>query len=82
MGFEFIKKLPTPAEIKQQYPVPEKVAQIKKERDAIESGGTARHRYADASVVDKKRGRSSAPFSRNATAGQHEKDTQGQCVRY
>ena len=33
MGFEFIKKLPTPAEIKQQYPVPEKVAQIKKERD-------------------------------------------------
>ena len=33
MGFEFIKKLPTSAEIKQQYPVPEKVAQIKKERD-------------------------------------------------
>ena len=33
MGFEFIKKLPTPAEIKQQYPVPERVAQIKKERD-------------------------------------------------
>ena len=28
MGFEFIKKLPTPAEIKQQYPVPEKVAQM------------------------------------------------------
>ena len=33
MGFEFIKKLPTPAEIKQQYPVPERVVQIKKERD-------------------------------------------------
>lgn len=57
-------------------------ARDKKERDEIESGGTARHRYADAAVVDKKRGRSSAPFSRNATAGQHEKDTQGQYVRY
>ncbi len=34
MGFEFIKKLPTPAEIKQQYPVPEQVAKIKEERDA------------------------------------------------
>ena len=44
-------------------------ARDKKERDEIESGGTARHRYADAAVVDKKRGRPSAPFSRNATAG-------------
>jgi len=33
MAFEFTKKLPTPAEIKQQYPVPEWVAQRKKERD-------------------------------------------------
>ena len=54
----------------------------KKERDAMESGGTARHHHTDAAVVDKKRGRSSAPFNRNATAGQREKGTQGQCVRY
>ena len=55
---------------------------IKKERDAMESGRTARHHHTDAAVVDKKRGRSSAPFNRNATAGQREKGTQGQCVRY
>ena len=35
MSFEFIKKLPTPEEIRAQYPVSEKVAEIKKERDKI-----------------------------------------------
>lgn len=35
MSFEFIKKLPTPEEIRSQYPVSEKVAQIKKNRDAM-----------------------------------------------
>ncbi len=34
MSFEFIKKLPTPDEIRAQYPVPEKVREIKKIRDA------------------------------------------------
>ncbi|MBO7356648.1 MAG: 3-deoxy-7-phosphoheptulonate synthase [Lachnospiraceae bacterium] len=34
MSFEFIKKLPTPDEIRAQYPVPEKVREIKKVRDA------------------------------------------------
>lgn len=34
MGFEFFKKLPTPAEIKGQYPISEKVQTIKEERDA------------------------------------------------
>ncbi len=34
MSFEFIKKLPTPDEIRAEYPVPEKVRQIKAERDA------------------------------------------------
>ena len=34
MSFEFIKKLPTPDEIRAQYPVPEKVREIKKARDA------------------------------------------------
>lgn len=34
MSFEFVKKLPTPAEIKEQYPVPEHLAKIKEERDA------------------------------------------------
>lgn len=33
MSFEFIRKLPIPAEIREQYPVPEKLAQLKKERD-------------------------------------------------
>lgn len=33
MSFEFIKKLPTPSEIKEQYPMPEKLIQLKKERD-------------------------------------------------
>ncbi|MGN0347892.1 MAG: 3-deoxy-7-phosphoheptulonate synthase [Lachnospiraceae bacterium] len=33
MGFDFIKKLPTPSEIREQYPVPEKLAQLKIERD-------------------------------------------------
>lgn len=35
MSFQFIKKLPIPAEIKKQYPISEKVAQIKNERDAM-----------------------------------------------
>lgn len=34
MSFEFIKKLPTPAEIKEEYPLPSELAQIKAERDA------------------------------------------------
>ena len=33
MSFEFVKKLPTPAEIREQYPVPEKLAALKAERD-------------------------------------------------
>lgn len=33
MSFEFVKKLPTPSEIRQQYPVPEKLAKLKEERD-------------------------------------------------
>lgn len=33
MGFEFIKKLPTPAEIREQYPVPEHLVQLKAARD-------------------------------------------------
>ena len=34
MGFEFIKKLPTPAEIKNQYPVSDEILKIKEQRDA------------------------------------------------
>lgn len=34
MSFEFIKKLPTPDEIREQYPVPEEVLKIKAKRDA------------------------------------------------
>ena len=34
MSFEFIRKLPTPAEIKEQYPLPEGLAEIKAQRDA------------------------------------------------
>lgn len=34
MSFEFVKKLPTPEEIREQYPVPEKLATLKAERDA------------------------------------------------
>ena len=34
MSFEFKKKLPTPDEIREQYPVPEKLVKIKAERDA------------------------------------------------
>lgn len=34
MSFEFVKKLPTPEEIKEEYPVPEHLAKIKEERDA------------------------------------------------
>ena len=34
MSFEFIKKLPTPDEIREQYPVPEDVLKIKAKRDA------------------------------------------------
>ncbi len=33
MSFEFIKKLPTPEEIREQYPVPKDLAALKKERD-------------------------------------------------
>ena len=34
MSFEFVKKLPTPDEIRSEYPVPEHLAKIKEERDA------------------------------------------------
>lgn len=34
MSFEFITKLPTPAEVREQYPVSKEVTKIKKERDA------------------------------------------------
>ncbi len=34
MSFEFIKKLPTPDEIRRSYPLPEKLVSIKAERDA------------------------------------------------
>lgn len=34
MSFEFIKKLPTPAEIREQYPLPGKLAELKQARDA------------------------------------------------
>ncbi len=34
MGFEFIKKLPTPAEIKSQYPVSDAIIKLKEQRDA------------------------------------------------
>lgn len=33
MGFEFIRKLPTPAEIREEYPVPESLRKIKEQRD-------------------------------------------------
>ena len=33
MGFEFVKKLPTPAEIKEQYPISAEIAKAKVERD-------------------------------------------------
>ena len=33
MSFEFIRKLPTPTDIKRDFPVPERVAELKKERD-------------------------------------------------
>ena len=35
MGFHFIKKLPTPDEIRREYPLSEKVSKIKEERDAM-----------------------------------------------
>ena len=35
MNMEFIRKLPVPKEIKEQFPLPEKYAQIKKERDEM-----------------------------------------------
>jgi len=33
MSFEFIKKLPTPTEIREQYPVPDHLCKLKEERD-------------------------------------------------
>ncbi len=33
MSFEFIKKLPTPDEIREQFPLPEKLVRLKQERD-------------------------------------------------
>ena len=34
MSFQFLNQLPSPAEIIKEYPLPEKLVQIKKERDA------------------------------------------------
>ena len=34
MSFEFIRKLPTPAEIKEEYPLPAGLAELKAKRDA------------------------------------------------
>lgn len=34
MSFEFIRRLPTPAEIREEYPLPQTLAEIKLERDA------------------------------------------------
>lgn len=34
MSFEFIRKLPTPAEIKEEYPLPQGLAQLKEKKDA------------------------------------------------
>ncbi|MDE6233694.1 MAG: 3-deoxy-7-phosphoheptulonate synthase, partial [Lachnospiraceae bacterium] len=33
MSFQFIKHLPTPAEIKEQFPLPMKLAELKEKRD-------------------------------------------------
>lgn len=33
MSFEFLRKLPTPAEIKEQFPLPEHLVKLKAERD-------------------------------------------------
>lgn len=33
MGFEFVTKLPTPAQIRNQYPISEKIRQLKEQRD-------------------------------------------------
>lgn len=33
MGFEFVKKLPTPEEIKEQYPISQEIKRIKAQRD-------------------------------------------------
>lgn len=35
MGFEFIKKLPTPKEIKEEFPISDKVSKVKEERDLM-----------------------------------------------
>ena len=34
MSFEFVKKLPAPNEIKRDFPVPERIARLKAQRDA------------------------------------------------
>ena len=34
MGLEFINKLPTPAEIREQFPIPAELAALKEKRDA------------------------------------------------
>ena len=33
MSFEFVRKLPTPEEIRRDYPVPEELVRLKEERD-------------------------------------------------
>ena len=35
MSFEFIQKLPTPEEIREEFPIPDSLIQLKKERDSL-----------------------------------------------
>ena len=35
MSFDFIKKMPTPAEIKEQFPLPENLIKLKADRDIM-----------------------------------------------
>ena len=35
MSFEFVQKLPTPAEMKEQFPLSAKLHKVKEERDAL-----------------------------------------------
>ena len=35
MSFEFVEKLPTPAEIREQYPISDRIKKIKEKRDTM-----------------------------------------------
>ena len=52
MSFDFIRKLPTPAEIKEQYPVPADIAAMKeaKERKNLETLDLAKFKEFIASL--------------------------------